>query len=206
MGMHVIKGKRRAGGQNEVLAHATGRMQAQELIELIDETAPDDGVVDVHALETSFANGSRRIELAEPDDGAVEAIVEGAADTTRRMSAVEADALVAVEIRSESTMRMCAIQASELVALITPADASVDVDVSVEVSSEPIVRFSAPKLVLPIPAPVEDDEVAEVYLIERAAEPVAEAPARKGIGWMVFGFIALASASAGVILVVLEKI
>jgi hypothetical protein len=203
--MHVIKGKRRVerDGQNDPLAHATGRMQAQALIDLIDETAPEDGVVDVHALETSFANGSRRIELAEPEDAVVEAVVEGASDTTRRMSAVEADALVAVEIRSESTMRMSAIQASELVALITPEDISVSVDVS---DAEPVVRFSAPKLVLPIPAPIEDDEVADEYVVERAA-PVVEAPVRRrGIGWMVFAFVALASASAALVLVALEKI
>lgn len=199
--MHVLKARNVRPTVRNPDAAATGRMQAQKLIDLIDATAPDEGVVDVHALENSFANGSRRIALVEPKDAVVEAIVEGGADSTRRMSAVEADALVAVEIRSESTMRMSAIQESELVALITPA-------IEAESNVEPVVRFTSPKLVLPIPAPVEDDDVADEYMVEPAVGITATTSPvrRRRLGWMALAFVAFASASAALVLVALERI
>lgn len=193
--------------------HATGRMQAQKLIDLIDQSAPEEGVVDVHELDTAFANGSRRIALVDPiDRGAVvEAAVEGTADTTRRMSAVEADALVAVEIRSESTMRMSAIQESELVALITPVEVSVEApnEATNEATNDepamsmPVVRFSKgsePRMVLPLPAPMEQPAVDDVENLELA--PGIEAPVRRGMNpWMIGGLIALAGAVAGLVAV-----
>ncbi len=217
--MHVIKGKRR--GQGSDPARTTGRMQSQKLMDLIDKTAPDEGVVDVHALETSFANGSRRIALAEEDDGAVvAAVVEGGADTTRRMSAVEWDAAVSAAavvegpVHSESTMRMSAIQSSELARLIAP-EVSLEVthevehDVAPVVPEEPVVRFSTPRIVLPIPAPVNEDEDDLAIPVEAApaiAAP-APAPARRFLNaWMIFAFLTLAAASAGLVLVALEKI
>lgn len=183
--MHVIKGRR---APSHAESRSTGRMQAQNLIDLIDKSAPDEGVVDMHEIEATFANGSRRIELVEPDDGAVvQAVPTDAADTTRRMSAVEADALVAVEIRSESTMRMCAIQESELVKLMAPTE--------IAIPQPPVVTFNAPKVALPLPAPAEDEvEVATAYeMPEMTVEPVV-AP-RRNNAWMTFAILALAAAA-----------
>lgn len=219
--MHVTKGRNahpiaRTSEQAQ-RTHATGRMQAQKLIDLIDQSAPEEGVVDVHELDTAFANGSRRIALVDPiDRGAVvEAAVEGTADTTRRMSAVEADALVAVEIRSESTMRMSAIQESELVALITPVEVSVEApsEAANEATNEatndepamsmPVVRFSKgsePRMALPLPVPMEQPAVDDVENLELA--PGIEAPVRRGLNpWMIGGLIALAGAVAGLVAV-----
>lgn len=188
--MHVIKGRR---APSHAESRSTGRMKAQNLIDLIDKSAPDEGVVDMHEIEATFANGSRRIELAEPDDGAiVQAVPTDAADTTRRMSAVEADALVATEIRSESTMRMCAIQESELVKLITP----LDVTIEPVVPEAPMVTFNAPRVALPLPAPDEDIEVA--FDAPEAVPVMAVEPAiapRRGNGWMIFAILALVSAA-----------
>jgi hypothetical protein len=198
-------------------------MPAEKLMDLIDESAPEEGVVDVTGLEVTFANGSRRIELADADDGAVVgAVIEGGADTTRRMSAVEWDAAVAAaavveEVHSESTMRMSAIQSSELAALITPVDVSIEVDVAVEVVAAniavdgPVVRFSAPRIVMPIPAPVDDDDDDLAVPVEQAAAPIVEAPApapKRSFwnAWTIGSLLALAGAAAGLVLVALEKI
>lgn len=204
--MHVIKGRtpRPAAGttdEREVLARATGRMHAAKLIDLIDESAPDEGVVDVHEIEAKFANGSRRIPLVPPNDvggAVVEAVVEGGADTTRRMSAVEADALVATEIRGESTMRMSAIQEHELVALIKPD----------EPPAAPVVRFShssemaAPRAMMSVPE--DDDDL--VIAVEQSAEPsIAEPPVRRrSNAWMIGALIAFAGAAAGLAAVLLS--
>lgn len=200
--MHVLKARNARptvrNPDQEQLARATGRMQAQKLMDLIDETAPDEGVVDVHALETSFANGSRRIELVEPDDGAVVPVaIEGAADTTRRMSAVEWDAAISAvesEVHSESTLRMSAIQASELAALITP----VEVSVEIPLVAEPVVTFTTPRISLPLPAPVEEASKDVEISIEQVNEPAVAPPARRGMNpWMIGALIALAGAVAG---------
>jgi|GEM_PF-5894488 len=206
--MHVTKGRNARPtvrkSEQEQIARATGRMQAQKLVDLIDQTAPDEGVVDVPELDTAFANGSRRIALVDPiDSGAVvEAVVEGTADTTRRMSAVEADALVAVEIRSESTMRMSAIQESELVALITP----VEVSIEEPAMSMPVVRFSTgsePRMALPLPAPpIEEPADVETVELTAGSDAGIEVPVRRGMNpWMIGGLIALAGAVAGLVAV-----
>ncbi len=205
--MHVTKGRNARPtvrkSEQEQIARATGRMQAQKLVDLIDQTAPDEGVVDVPELDTAFANGSRRIALVDPSDSGavVEAVVEGTADTTRRMSAVEADALVAVEIRSESTMRMSAIQESELVALITP----VEVSIEEPAMSMPVVRFSTgsePRMALPLPAPIEEPADVETVELTAGSDAGIEVPVRRGMNpWMIGGLIALAGAVAGLVAV-----
>lgn len=216
--MHVVKARntRPTVRNPEQPAGATGRMQAQKLIELIDETVQDEGVVDVHQLESSFANGSRRIALVDPEETAVVgAIVDGAADSTRRMSAVEwqtAVSAVVSEVHSESTMRMSAIQASELAALTSDVEVEVTQQAPVTAShlaasaSEPVVRFSAPRLVLPIPAPVEDDEIADEYRVE-PAQTAVQAPAKRRVNaWMIGALIAFAGAATGLVIVALERI
>lgn len=185
--MHVIKAKQREerAHQDGARSRATGRMQAQKLIELIDESAPDDSVVDLHEVE-KFADGTRRIPLPV-EEAAVVAVVEGSADTTRRMSAVEWDAAISAvesEVHSESTTRMCAIQASELAALITPVEVSVVEEPSLAASVEihaPVVTFRQPTAV-----PVESSEPGH-----RRANP-----------WMIGALIALAGAIAGLAAVV----
>ncbi|MGE0402938.1 MAG: hypothetical protein AB7T06_39900 [Kofleriaceae bacterium] len=209
--MHVIKGKRRMErtNQDDVVSRATGRMQAQKLIDLIDESAPDEGVVDVHALDMKFADGTRRIEVAPPEEeGAVVAIVEGAADTTRRMSAVEWDAAVAAacavesEVHSESTMRMSAIQANQLAALITPVEVSL-VDETHEpiapaLVQEPIITFTTPRLSQPLPAANEGADVS--------VETASAVPRRGANRWMIAAMIALAGAAAGLAAVALSYV
>lgn len=204
--MHVIKGKRRMErtNQDDVVSRATGRMQAQKLIDLIDESAPDEGVVDVHALDMKFADGTRRIEVAPlEEEGAVVAIVEGAADTTRRMSAVEWDAAVAAaaavesEVHSESTMRMSAIQANQLAALITPVEVSL-VDEAPELVQEPIITFTTPRLSQPLPAPIEGADVS--------VETAPAVPRRGTNRWMIAAMIALAGAAAGLAAVALSYV
>lgn len=209
--MHVIKGKRRMErtNQDDVVSRATGRMQAQKLIDLIDESAPDEGVVDVHALDMKFADGTRRIEVAPlEEEGAVVAIVEGAADTTRRMSAVEWDAAVAAaaavesEVHSESTMRMSAIQANQLAALITPVEVSL-VDethepIAPELVQEPIITFTTPRLSQPLPEPIEGADVS--------VETAPAVPRRGTNRWMIAAMIALAGAAAGLAAVALSYV
>ena len=202
--MHVIKGRSartaRTTDERELLSRATGRMQAAKLIDLIDESAPDDGVVDVHEIE-KFANGSRRIPLSEPEDAVVSAIVEGGADTTRRMSAVEWDAAVCAvesEIHSESTMRMSAIQSNELAALITPVEVSLVTEPPMQ---DPVVTFTTPRLALPLPAPIEMD--VDMYMEPAASEPIVAPVRRAGNSWMIGAIIALAGAAAGLAAVLL---
>ena len=187
-----------------MLARATGRMQAQKLIDLIDQTAPDEGVVDVHEIESKFADGSRRIPLVE--EAAVCTVVEGAADTTRRMSAVDVDAAVAMAIddASDTTRRMSAVQANELAALITPVEVvvaetcdapdiavasaiegAIESEIESEIEIAPVVvTFRAPTV-----TPVEDDE------------PVVER--RSARAWMIGAVLAVAGAGAALAAVLL---
>jgi len=203
--MHVIKGRRApTNGDAEVMSRSTGRMRAQNLIELIHTSAPDEGVVDMHEIEATFADGSRRIPLTDPSDGAiVQAVPMDAADTTRRMTAVEADALVQTEIRSESTMRMSAIHQSELVALITPTDVrdapnAHDASAAHDAFEEPvvpIVTFTTPRMVLPLPAPAEEIEAIEPEPPEVTLEPTIAT--KRGNGWTVFAIVTLLCAAGG---------
>jgi hypothetical protein len=199
--MHVIKARStrrtKKTEEAELLARATGRMQAQKLFDLIDESAPDEGVVDVHQIEARFADGSRRIPLSEA--AAVCAVVDDVSDTTRRMSAVDVDAAVAMAIddSSDTTRRMSAIQASELAALITPV-------AEVPVATEVVVKFRAttvrPALELPLPAPVEiEAELPELYEPPAVAAPVR----RSSQAWMIGAVLALAGAAAGLAAVLL---
>lgn len=202
--MHVIKG-RSAKTDDAVRARATGRIQAQKLIDLIDESAPDEGVVDIHAIEAKLADGSRRIPLVASDDAAVCAAVEGTADTTRRMSAVDVDAAVsmAIDDSSDTTRRMSAVQANELAAMITPVEVSLATDVA---PVEPVVvKFRPPtiepahRLELPLPAPVEIEAD-----FDGIADPAAAAPVRRGANaWMIGALIAVAGAAAGLAAVLL---
>ncbi len=103
--------------------NATRRMQAVNLIDLIDESAPEDGVVDIYEIEASFARGTEKIARPTDLDGAV-VEAEIASEPTRRMSAVECDAaleLVAASGPPKTTMQMPAVQVAELAASITPA-------------------------------------------------------------------------------------
>lgn len=98
-------------------------MQAVNLIDLIDESAPEDGVVDIYEIEASFARGTEKIARPTDLDGAV-VEAEIASEPTRRMSAVECDAaleLVAASGPPKTTMQMPAVQVAELAASITPA-------------------------------------------------------------------------------------
>lgn len=101
-------------------------MRAQTLLELIGESAPEEGVVDLHELEASFSGGA---VVAE----------EITAEPTRRMSTAECDAaLVAAEgINGKATTRMSAVQSSELAALIAP----------------PVLTPSHEPVIAPSPAP-----------------------------------------------------
>lgn len=193
--MHVKRRVERTK-QDDVVSRATGRMQAQKLIDLIDQSAPDDSVVDLHGVD--FADGTRRIPIAPADEGAVVAVVEGSADTTRRMSAVEWDAVAAVvesEVRSESTMRMSAIQANELVALITP------VEVSLLEEAEP--RLHEQEIATQAPIEVREPIVTFRAPTVRPEEPVIEPPSRRGPNpWMIGALFALAGAIAGLVAVV----
>lgn len=207
--MHVIKA-RSAGGRKNEAARATGQIKTQQLLDLIDESAPDEAVVDVHEIESRLANGSRRIPLPA-QDAAVVAVVEGASDTTRRMSAVDLDAAVAAveaEVHSESTMRMSAIQANQLAALITPVEVSL-VDEAISsaaarlavlppsavttpeafpVGTEPVVRF-APSRPL---APVADDTFGGPMIDARAEQDI---PVRGTNWWLVGGIVAVLMAA-----------
>jgi hypothetical protein len=217
--MHVIKAgssrRTRNTDEAELLSRATGRMQAQKLIDLIDESAPDEGVVDVHEIETKFADGSRRIPLVAQSDAAVCAVVEGAADTTRRMNAVDLDAAVVATIDdvADTTRRMSAIQANELAALIAPevpiarvnvVRAGAPSNVAPPVEPSPVVvKFRAPTvrpaLELPLPAPVE----VEIE-IEAEPPPVTAAPRKSSKAWIIGALLAVAGAAAGLAAVVLS--
>jgi hypothetical protein len=216
--MHVIKAgssrRSRNTDEAELLARATGRMQAQKLIDLIDESAPEEGVVDVHEIEAKFADGSRRIPLVA-QDAAVCAVVEGAADTTRRMSAVDLDAAVVATIDdvADTTRRMSAIQANELAALIAPevpiarvnvVRAGAPSNVAPPIEPSPVVvKFRAPTvrpaLELPLPAPVE----VEIE-IEAEPPPVMAAPRKSSKVWIIGALLAVAGAAAGLAAVVLS--
>ena len=149
-------------------------MQAVTLIDLIDEIAPEDGMVDIYELESSFARGTTKI--ARPPEEEVDAIVETVvtSEPTRRMSAVEWDAVlgaVAAESNSRTTTRMTAIQLTELAALITP--------VEVSVADEPT----------PEPSTV-------VALADLSSAPSI----RHGLNrWLVAGWVAVAGAIAAVL-------
>ena len=206
--MHVIKarGANRKSAQGDQLSRATGQIQTQQLLDLIDESAPDEGVVDVHEIESKFANGSRRIALVPPEEAAVCAVVEGSADTTRRMSAVDLDAAVAIAIEgtADTTRRMSAVQSNELAALITP--------VEVSVASEPapvVVKFHQPvPAEAPMTPPVDVTvPVSEMAWPRHAAEDYAaiDLPVRRGVNvWMIGGLIAFAGAAAGLVAVLLS--
>jgi hypothetical protein len=105
--MHVRSN--RPTSEQELLSRATGRLNAQALIDLIGESAPEEGVVDLHELEASFSRGA---VVAEEITG----------EPTRRMSTAEAEAaMTAVEdVNARPTARMSAVQASELAALLAP--------------------------------------------------------------------------------------
>lgn len=159
---------------------ATRPMQAVTLLDLIDESAPEDGVVDIFALESTFARGTARIERspvpdALPDGAVVEAPIT--AESTRRMTAVEWNEAMAASAASaapKTTMQMPAVQVAELAASIAPA-------------------IEAPALVSPVAVPVE---------VETAPVEIAMAPARRTFGpWMIGGALALVAASAALVLV-----
>lgn len=126
--------------------NATRRMQAVKLIDLIDEIAPEDGVVDIFEIEASFARGTEKmVRPADPGDAVVEAAVIG--ESTRRMSAVEWDeamSAVAASGSPKATMQMPAIQVAELTASITPEPSAPVAESIVEPEPEPAPLVAAP--------------------------------------------------------------
>ncbi|MFN0246052.1 MAG: hypothetical protein ACKV2T_04040 [Kofleriaceae bacterium] len=219
--MHVIKAgsSRRTSNtdENELPSRATGRMQVQRLIDLIDEIAPEEGVVDVHEIEARFADGSRRIPLVAREDAAVCAVVEGTADTTRRMNAVDLDAVVAITIDdvADTTRRMSAVQADELAAMSTPEPPVAPeprivrrVVPRIEPEASPVVvKFCAPTVrparelssMPPFTAPAEVEVEVEV---EHAIE--SNTLQRSSKGWIIGGLLAVAGAAAGLAAVLLS--